>query len=281
MLDQKLFGEKLRNHRKRLGMTQEEVAQMLCVSPQAISKWEAGDCLPDCFNLKAISDVYKVSTDVLLETESDGDIEAVAGKIEQLCTEFIWATANSERYNIGLCEELGEDLWKMWKGIYFAETGNRQIQEDSKREGNLRIIRPFGTKIWDDEGIACVVKSSLIKSLSPSDAATVELMNALCSEDGQKLILSLSCGQPTPKQEIVDKAGIELSRLNELLLLFTENKIIEFVTDSRYSNTGYLISGRCGIAAYMVLAAMFILGKSRYTVNTAIFVREESSTTAE
>lgn len=38
MLNQKVFGEKLRNHRKRLGMTQEEVAQMLCVSPQAISK---------------------------------------------------------------------------------------------------------------------------------------------------------------------------------------------------------------------------------------------------
>lgn len=266
MLDQKVFGEKLRNHRKRLGMTQEEVAGMVCVSPQAISKWEAGDCLPDCFNLKAISDVYKVSTDVLLETESDGDIEAVASKIEQLGTEFIWATANSDRYNSSL-DHLGEDLWKMCKGIYFAETGNRKIQEESKLEGNLRIIRPFGTKIWDDEGIACVVKSSLIKSLSPSDTASIELMNALCSEDGQKLILSLSCDCPTPKQEITDKAGVELSRLNELLLLFTENKIIEFVSDNRSNETGYQISGHCGIVAYMVLAAMFILGKGCYTVN--------------
>ena len=63
MLDQKVFGEKLRNHRKKLGMTQEDVAEKVGVSPQAISKWEAGDCLPDCFNLKAISDVYKISTD--------------------------------------------------------------------------------------------------------------------------------------------------------------------------------------------------------------------------
>lgn len=240
---------------------------MLCVSPQAISKWEAGDCLPDCFNLKAISDVYRVSTDVLLETESDGDIEAVASKIEQLGTEFIWATANTERYSSNYSYQLGEDLLKMWKGIYFAETGNQKIQEESKRGGNLRIIRPFGTKIWDDEGIACVVKSSLIKSLSPSDKATVELMNALCSEDGQKLILSLSCDHPIPKQEITDKAGIELSRLNELLLLFTENKIIEFVSDNRSSKTGYIISGHCGIVAYMILAAMYILGKGSYTVN--------------
>ena len=96
MLNQKVFGEKLRNHRKKLGMTQEEVAEKVGVSPQAISKWEAGDCLPDCFNLKAITNVYKISADVLLETESDGDIDAIASKIEQRGTEVIWATANCD-----------------------------------------------------------------------------------------------------------------------------------------------------------------------------------------
>lgn len=113
MLDQKIFGEKLRNHRKSLGLTQEDVAVRVGVSAQAISKWEAGDCLPDCFNLKAISDVYNISADVLLETESVGDVDAVANKIEQLCTEFIWSTANNDRYNSNLRFEMGEDLWKM------------------------------------------------------------------------------------------------------------------------------------------------------------------------
>jgi len=86
MLDQKSFGEKLRNHRKNLGMTQEEVAEKIGVSAQAVSKWEAGDCLPDLFNLKAITDLYKISADVLLETETSGDIDAVASKIEQIST---------------------------------------------------------------------------------------------------------------------------------------------------------------------------------------------------
>ena len=100
MLDQKIFGEKLRNHRKKLGMTQEEVAEKVGVSPQAISKWEAGDCLPDCFNLKAISDVYKISADVLLETESNGDLDAVSSKIEQLATEFVWANKEIGRAHV-------------------------------------------------------------------------------------------------------------------------------------------------------------------------------------
>ena len=42
MLDQKAFGEKLRNHRKSLALSQEEVADQVGVSPQAISKWETG-----------------------------------------------------------------------------------------------------------------------------------------------------------------------------------------------------------------------------------------------
>ena len=43
MLDQKIFGERLRGHRVRLNLTQEEVAGRLGVSPQAVSKWERDD----------------------------------------------------------------------------------------------------------------------------------------------------------------------------------------------------------------------------------------------
>ena len=236
MLDQKVFGEKLRNHRKKLGMTQEEVAEKVGVSPQAISKWESGDCLPDCFNLSAISNVYNISADVLLETESSGDLNAVSSKIEQLATEFVWSMANYDRYNHNLRQELGDDLWEMWKGIYFAEVGNREKQEESKNQGNLRIIGSYGTKIWDDLGVACVIKSSLIKQLSIFDRSTAEVIRELCSEDGQKLIVALSCDIPTPKQALIEKADIELSRLNELLLLFTE-KLLKKCTQIQKRHT--------------------------------------------
>ena len=122
-------------------------------------------------------------------------------------------------------------------------------------------------KIWDDEGVACIIKSSLIKQLSPFDQNTIEVMQALCSEEGQKLILALNCDIPTSKQMLIEKANIEISRLNELLLLFTENRIIEFVADKRLEYRGYLICGHCGIAAYMVLMAMYILNKKIYTVS--------------
>ena len=277
MLDQKIFGEKLRKHRKNLGLTQEEAAEKIGVSAQAVSKWEAGDCLPDLFNLKAITDLYKISADVLLETESDGDIAAVAGKIEQLGTEFIWANsaASKDRYGKNPHTELGNDLWEMWKGIYFAEVGNREMQAKDKALGNTRICGSYGMKIWDDDGVACVIKSSLIKSLSTFDTSSQEVINEICSEDGQKLITALKCPSPTPKNDITEKTGIEIHRLNELLLLFMENNIIEYISDNKIAKApGYKISGHCGIAAYMVLSAMYIMSKKNYTVSEYLFSDE-------
>ncbi len=268
MLNQTEFGSKLRGHRKNIGMTQEEAAEKIGVSAQAVSKWEAGECLPDCFNLKAICDIYNLSADVLLETEFDSDIDKVADKIEQLGTEFIWASAGFERYRENMHRELGDDLWKMWKGLYFAEVGDRKIQEDDKRRGNTRICGEYGMKIWDDDGVACVVKSSLIKNLDAAPSASSEIISALASEDGQKLIISLNCTASTSKEDIAASSGIEAHRLNELLLMFLENRIIEFVSDPKISGVkGYKISGYSGIAAYMVLAAMYILNKKCFTVS--------------
>lgn len=61
-----MFCENLKNHRKRLGMTQEEVANFLMVTPQAVSKWETGNGTPDISLLIPIADLFGISTDELL-----------------------------------------------------------------------------------------------------------------------------------------------------------------------------------------------------------------------
>lgn len=268
MLDQIKFGEKLKHHREALCYTQAQVGEMIGVSAQAVSKWESGECLPDCFNLKSIGEIYKVSLDVLLDTESDSDLESVVRRIEQIGTEYVWSSAVNGRYDGNIRRELGDDLWQMWKGLYFAEVGDRKIQAKSKVDGNLRIIGSYGLKIWDDDGAACIVKSSLINNISDSIPEVArEVVNAILSAEGIKLIIALSPDLPTEKAEIIEKTGIELSRLNELLLLLTENKVIEFERDARSFKTGYILSGHCGIVAYMLLAAVYILGKPNYTVS--------------
>ena len=52
--------------RKSHGLSQEQLAEKLDVSRQAISKWESGQANPDINNLLKLSSIYEVSTDYLL-----------------------------------------------------------------------------------------------------------------------------------------------------------------------------------------------------------------------
>ena len=60
------FHEKLTMLRKEKGMSQEELAEKLEVSRQAVSRWEAGSTLPDAGNLLKLSDLFCVRVDTLL-----------------------------------------------------------------------------------------------------------------------------------------------------------------------------------------------------------------------
>lgn len=60
------LGTKLQSLRKSKNMSQEDLANLLNVSRQAISKWETDQSLPDITNIIAISEIFSVSTDYLL-----------------------------------------------------------------------------------------------------------------------------------------------------------------------------------------------------------------------
>ena len=63
------LADKLKEARQNAGLTQVELAEKLCVSRQAITKWESGKGIPDVENLKMISKVLNVSIDFLLDEE--------------------------------------------------------------------------------------------------------------------------------------------------------------------------------------------------------------------
>ena len=63
------FNNKLYELRKQKGFSQEELANRLNVSRQTISKWEVGESTPDMEKLVAISDLFEVSLDELVNGE--------------------------------------------------------------------------------------------------------------------------------------------------------------------------------------------------------------------
>lgn len=60
-------GEKIQALRKKRGLTQEQLAQELGVSRQAISRWELDETLPDTQNLLPLKAALGVSVDTLLD----------------------------------------------------------------------------------------------------------------------------------------------------------------------------------------------------------------------
>lgn len=66
------LGEKIQLCRKSKGLSQEEMASVLGVSRQALSKWECNTSIPDIDKIVALSNYFSVTTDYLLK---DGYID--------------------------------------------------------------------------------------------------------------------------------------------------------------------------------------------------------------
>ena len=63
------LGEKIKECRKQAGFSQEQLAERLTVSRQAITKWETNKGIPDIANLIAISDEFGLSLDELIKDD--------------------------------------------------------------------------------------------------------------------------------------------------------------------------------------------------------------------
>ena len=67
----KVLPEKLYTLRKKNNLSQEQLAEKLGVSRQAISKWESGASLPEIENLIMLSECFNVSIDYLVKEEDE------------------------------------------------------------------------------------------------------------------------------------------------------------------------------------------------------------------
>lgn len=68
-----MLSEKLYQLRKKSGLSQEQLAEQLNVSRQAISKWESGNAFPESEKLIIISNYFGVSVDYLLKDDIEDD----------------------------------------------------------------------------------------------------------------------------------------------------------------------------------------------------------------
>ena len=73
------LGQKIKEYRNALQMTQEELAERMFVSRQTISNWENDKSYPDIQSLLLLSNLFNVSLDTLVK----GDVERMKEKIDE------------------------------------------------------------------------------------------------------------------------------------------------------------------------------------------------------
>lgn len=97
------LSQKLKELRKKQGLTQLELAERLFVSRQAISGWEAGTSRPSTENLQSLSRLFNIPLETLLDDTAEAEPAAAPEKLpaeEQ---------AKEEGKGQGLGKDMGKD----------------------------------------------------------------------------------------------------------------------------------------------------------------------------
>lgn len=86
-MEDNYIGEKIREIRKKNGLSQEEFAYKVNVAKQTVSCWELGTIKPNFKNIKVICEVFKVSADIFLQNS------------EVVCTTYENLIENNDKLN--------------------------------------------------------------------------------------------------------------------------------------------------------------------------------------
>lgn len=94
------LGNNLFQARKKVGLSQENVAEKLGVSRQTVSKWETDETVPDIYQAKKLAKLYNLTLDELIKFDIDvKEIEEVIKNTnEEKEAKINWTNAWSKKY---------------------------------------------------------------------------------------------------------------------------------------------------------------------------------------
>lgn len=141
------IGQKIKQLRQRDGRKQEDLANALGVSPQAISRWEANGGYPDMELIPAIANYFNISIDELFGYSKDrGDkLKAILSKADKAigengdmteCVEMLRAAIEEFPAEPKLYMNLGFALdllgWKKYGARSFTKSDSDYVYEDTE-----------------------------------------------------------------------------------------------------------------------------------------------------
>lgn len=148
------LGQKIKELRKRDGRKQEDLANALGVTSQAVSRWEKDGSYPDMEMIPAIANYFGITIDELFGYENDREkkISAIIGKVDAydikhsgddywvdecltILREGLAEFPNNERLLLTLADTLWEAGWRRHYGwLYYDDEGYIQYHYDTHKK---------------------------------------------------------------------------------------------------------------------------------------------------
>ena len=163
MIDPIDLGKRILERLKQQGLTQEQLGHALCVSAQAVSKWENGESLPDIGMLPSLCKVLGISADALLGIDSELGVETLATKLAQC----IGRLKTREERNTALIATLG----------FLNPAHDIGWNQDRNISYDLHDNRLVGLSFWSRSGLMCFVRGDALEEEEPSS----DMMDVICT----------------------------------------------------------------------------------------------------
>lgn len=84
-----ILADRIIELRKKKGWSQEELAEMIDVTRQSVSKWESGQSLPDLDKILKLADIFGVSTDYLLKDKDTYEAQPINREEEKAQEKYV------------------------------------------------------------------------------------------------------------------------------------------------------------------------------------------------
>ena len=135
---------RLYQYRKKMGISQEELAEKIGVSRQAVSKWERAEASPDTDNLIELAHVYGVTLDELLQGREESEEQEAAAQAQ--AEEVAQPEEEAPRSGIHIDED-GEHVHIGWDGIHVHDKHGTKVDVD--RQG-IFVTENGEQKVYTD-----------------------------------------------------------------------------------------------------------------------------------
>ncbi len=269
------FSEKLKDIRKKEGISQEQLAEKIGVTRQAITKWETGKGLPDVENMAIIAEIFKTSIDELLrdsitkavpatfvytsETIYDIDCEKHFDINIGNAAKIMLSSGDDEKLHVKLSSETLENLGSMYKIKLddrknkldvICDNKNKLSRYEAEESLTVEIILP--NQYSDHCEIAASVKLLAINNL--------HLNRLEYDGDAEQVLVSDSSGSleftgKTDYEITVDKitGSLDINQWKaKAILHIPKENMVNVINKGRKCNVYYIKEGKaaeCGNVA--------------------------------